>query len=58
MIIDFNEYMKDRQADRIAEKITDSFYTSTVYTTMEEVEAATEEVIRLAREYDEACKRG
>ena len=58
-IISFNEYIQDRQADRIADKVIQQFYPLSDCTlTIEEVEAATELAIRLAREYDEACKRG
>jgi len=58
-IISFNEYIQDRQADRIADKVIQQFYPlSDSLVTIEEIEAATESAIRQAREYDEACKRG
>ena len=58
-IISFDEYMQDRQADRIADEIIKRFYPmADSLVTIEEVEAATDKAIRQAQEYDEVCKRG
>ena len=58
-IISFDEYMQDRQADRIADEIIKRFYPlADSLVTIEEVETATDKAIRQAQEYDEVCKRG
>ena len=58
-IINFNEYIQDREADRIADKLIQQFYPLSDCTlTIEEIETATADVIRQAREYDEAGRRG
>jgi len=58
-VINFNEYIQDREADRIADKLIQQFYPLSDCTlTIEEIEAATADVIRQAREYDEAGRRG
>ena len=58
-VINFNEYIQDREADRIADKLIQQFYPLSDCTlTIEEIEAATADVIRKAREYDEAGRRG
>ena len=58
-VINFNEYIQDREADRIADKLIQQFYPLSDCTlTIEEIEAATADVIRQSREYDEAGRRG
>ena len=58
-VINFNDYIQDREADRIADKLIQQFYPLSDCTlTIEEIEAATADVIRQAREYDEAGRRG
>ena len=64
-VINFNEYIQDREADRIADKLIQQFYPLSDCTlTIEEVEKATADALKLAkrhikaREYDEAGRRG
>ena len=51
-VISFVEYMQDREADRIVDKLIDELYT------LEELETATEKLIKEALEYEETTRRG
>ena len=51
-VISFVEYMQDREADRIVDKLIDELYT------LEELETATEKLIKEALEYQETTRRG
>ena len=51
-VISFEEYMQDREADRIVNKLIDELYT------LEELETATEKLIKEALEYEETTRRG
>ena len=51
-VISFVEYMQDREADRIVNRLIDELYT------LEELETVTEKLIKEALEYQETSRRG
>ena len=51
-VISFVEYMQDREADRIVNRLIDELYT------LEELETVTEKLIKEALEYEETTRRG
>ena len=54
-VINFNEYIQDREADRIADKLIQQFYPLSDCTlTIEEIETATADVIRQAERHIKA----
>ena len=51
-VISFVEYMQDREADRIVNRLIDELYT------LEELETVTDKLIKEALEYQETTRRG